>query len=104
MDPPRTRAKRYYQNRPKKPRSNGLINRLTYNPAKHKQKVTRKLRKELQLKNLPPALPPPIPPTSLKFGSFNVNGLDLEVSWAAEELLRTRGYDVSQIKELLFKF
>ena len=31
----------------------------------------------------------------LKFGSFNVNGLDIEVSWAVQQLLQNRGFDVS---------
>ena len=44
---------------------------------------------------------PPIPSksdpsvTSMKFASFNINGLDLEANWAVEQLLQTRGYDVS---------
>ena len=36
-----------------------------------------------------------LPKTTLKFGSFNVNGLDLEVGWSVQQLLREREYDVS---------
>ena len=36
-----------------------------------------------------------VPPVStMKFGSFNINGLDFESTWAVEELLKTRGFDV----------
>ena len=38
--------------------------------------------------------PEPSPVSSLKFGSININGLDLEASWAVDQLLKNRGYDV----------
>ena len=60
---------------------------------KHKQKEKRNLRQELQKKSIPTQIPK-TPSTSLKFGSFNINGLDLETSWAAGELLEKRGFDV----------
>ena len=65
----------------------------TFNPMKHKQKEKRNLRQELQKKSIPTQIPK-TPSTSLKFGSFNINGLDLETSWAAGELLEKRGFDV----------
>ena len=30
----------------------------------------------------------------VKFGSFNVNGLDIEVAWAVQQILLSRGFDV----------
>ena len=76
--------------------TNKIVDRLTYSPKKHKMKTVRAMRQKLQAK----ALPPPKPPsarTTLKIGSFNVNGLDLEVGWTIQQLLQTREYDVSMI-------
>ena len=65
--------------------SKKIIDRLTYNPGKHKQKQTRALRQKLQQKTIPP-VKTTTPPQVIKFGSFNVNGLDLEAAWAVEQL------------------
>ena len=74
-----------------------LLDRITYSPVKHKQKETRKRLAALQgKKQLPVPKPQDAVPT-LKFGSFNINGMDLETGWAVGELLRTRGFDVSTI-------
>ena len=96
MEKEKTGSKRnsfHFKNRAKKPQTNKIIDRITYNPVTHKQKVTRNLRQKLQRKKI---LQPnqALPPTSLKFGSFNINGLDLETCWAVEELLKKRGFDV----------
>ena len=40
---------------------------------------------------------PPPPKSVLKFGSFNVNGLDLETSWAVGQLLQDNEFDVRYI-------
>ena len=83
----------YVKNRAKKPQTNKIIDRITFNPETHKQKVNRNLRQKLQRKTiLQPT--PALPSTSLKFGSFNINGLDLETCWAVEELLKKCGFDV----------
>ena len=89
-----SRNRSYVKNRSQKIKTNKIISRLTYCPNKHKQKFTKNLRHQLQQK-VPP-LPPSAksPPTTLKFGSFNVNGLDLEASRAVDELLNQRGFDV----------
>ena len=74
-------------------RTNKIIDRLTFNPKKHKQKKTKELRQQLQRKAL--ADPPQCSSeSSLKFGSFNINGLDFEASWAVEELVKKHGFDV----------
>ena len=84
-------------NRPRKPPSRKIVDRITYNPSKHKQKKIRALR--LKAQSNPPAEDcPSAPQTLLKFGSFNVNGLDVEAAWAVEQLLRGRGFDVRNDK------
>ena len=96
MDPPpkrdRSSQKQYLK---RKTPSKKIVDKLTYNPLKHKQKVTKTLRQKLQKKNIPPEKPTPHPSPTLKFGSFNINGLDTEAAWAIEELLKHRGFDVS---------
>ena len=80
--------------------SKRVVDRLTYNPAKHKQREKRELRKKLQNKILPD--PKPVSPSKrIKFGSFNVNGLSVEATWAVQQLLETRDFDVRYI---LFNF
>ena len=75
--------------------SNRVLDRLTYNPAKHKQKMTKELRQKLQQKALPSPKPSKISPkTKMKFGSFNVNGLSVDASWAIQQLIKDRDFDV----------
>ena len=84
-----------------------IMDRLTYSPQKHKQRKVKEMRERLQRKAPPPASKPLPPPTTLKFGSFNVNGLVLEACWAVQELLDKRGFDVSNIllkHNILIKF
>ena len=76
-----------------KTRTNKVLDRITYNPAKHKNKNVRELRQKLQKKVVKPQVPKE-PATTLKFGSLNINGLDLEAGWAVEQLLTTKGFDV----------
>ena len=70
-------------------------NKITLNPHLHKHKVKKKLRQDLQKKEITPQLPQD-PPSTITFGSLNINGLDLEASWAVEQLLVTKGLDVSK--------
>ena len=79
--------------RQEKTNSRKIVNKLPYNPAKHKQRITRKARLLLQQKTIP-SPKPVLPSTTVKFGSFNVNGLDLEAAWAVGELLKQKGFDV----------
>ena len=94
---PNARSNVYYNSRRKKPRTNKILDRLTFSPKKHKQKHRRKLREKLQQKPAPVTPTSPDPPSKLKLGSMNVNGLDIEASWAIEQLLTTRDFDVSII-------
>ena len=73
--------------------TNKIIDRFTFNPKKHKQKKARELRQKLQKKTLKDP-PRSVLESSLKFGSFNINGLDFEASWAVEELVKKHGFDV----------
>ena len=96
------RSQVHLKARKSKPRTNKILDRITFNPKKHKQKRTKELRQKLQQKTLPPPTTR-IPPPTLKFGSINLNGLDLETSWAVEQLLTTRGFDVSIAKFKVWK-
>ena len=80
-------------NKRAKAQTNKIISKLTYTPAKHKNKQIRAMRlKQRNAAVQEPRAPRSIP--KLKFGSFNVNGLDLEVQWAVHQLLQNRGFDV----------
>ena len=87
-------GKNFHHIKQRKTNSKKIVDKITYNPKKHKQKKTKNLRQQLQQQIIPVFKPVPLP-VSLKFGSFNVNGLDLEAAWAVEELLKQRGFDVS---------
>jgi exonuclease III len=71
-----------------------IVGRLTYSPQKHKQQFTNRLRKTLQAKTSIPT-PAAAPSTTIKFGSININGLDLEAAWAIEQFLTKKKFDVS---------
>ena len=71
------------------------MDRITYNPQKNKQKFKRRLRQKLQAKAPMTFASSTGQTSSLKFGSLNVNGLDLEATWAVHQLLDKRGFDVS---------
>lgn len=93
--PPKTYRVNHNHYTQRKTASKKIVDKLTYNPLKHKQKVTRALRQKLQKKSIPPEKPASCPSPTIKFGSFNVNGLDTEAAWSIEELLKQRCFDVS---------
>ena len=78
-----------------KKRTSKIVDRLTYSPSKHKNKQRRKMRESLSARE-PQVIDAPATKETLKFGSFNVNGLDIEARWAVEQLLDTRSFDVSR--------
>ena len=80
--------------RAKKANTNKIIGRITYFPQKHKQQHTKKLRKDLQSKPHTPSVHP-APPVTIKFGSININGLDMEAGWAVEQIIANKKLDVS---------
>ena len=96
MDPPKSTNRRRSQDyHHRKADSRKILSRITYNLKKHKQRKTRELRKKLQQKESPAPPSPPHVSDTLKFGSFNVNGLDVEAAWAVENLVKDRGFDVN---------
>ena len=76
-----------------------IVGKITYNPIKHKQQKVRALRRKLQEKPINSDPPAPAPPKELKFGSFNVNGLNVETAWAIDNLVKDRGFDVNKCKK-----
>ena len=52
---------------------------------------------ELQNRDPPTETPKAPPLSTIKFGSFNVNGLNLETGWAVQQLLTNRGFNVRQL-------
>ena len=97
MTPPKTkRTLKNYKER-KKFQTNKIMDRLTYSPVKHKQRKVKEMRQRLQEKPSNHELKITTPPIKTKFGSFNVNGLNLEACWAVQEL------DVSQFYNNLNK-
>ena len=77
-----------------KKRTSRLIDRITYCPKTQKQKFVKSLRRKLQSRKQINDDNEPVAKTSLKFGSININGLDMEASWAVSQILSNRGYDV----------
>ena len=53
------------------------------------------MRRKMQKQPVATPSPPQAAPVKTKFGSFNVNGLDVESSWAVQQLLVNKGFDVS---------
>ena len=77
-----------------KTKSRNIISKLTYDPMKHKQKHTRKLREDLAKRSLSPPRPQ-TPITTLTIGAININGLDLEATWAIPQLINNHHLNVS---------
>ena len=79
-----------------KRRTTNFFDRLTFSPIKHENKKVKLMRKKLQAKEAPRSNIPTNRQT-IKFGFFNINGLDLEGGWAVKQLIKNRGIDVSII-------
>ena len=72
-----------------------IQDRLTYCPQKHKQKFVKGLRKKISIRS-PQNPQTPFPDRkTLRVGSININGLDLEATWAVEQILANHELDVS---------
>ena len=79
-------------------RTTKVLDRLTFSPRKHKLKETRKRLKAMQDRPQQAVQPsPPVQEPTIKFGSFNINGMSSETGWAVGELLRTKDFDVRKI-------
>ena len=86
-----------HQNRRKLKNSNrrNIRNRLGFTPIKHKNKFTKERR--ALLRQVDGGARAPAQVASLKFGSFNVRGLDLESAWEIQNIIQSRGFDVSNL-------
>ena len=76
-------------------RTSKYIDRLTYDPSRHNRKEVRKRLQTLQVRQMEEHVPPD-PKQVVKFGSININGLDLDSGWAVQELLKKKELDVSK--------
>ena len=85
--------KRKREQKEKTIQTNKIMDRLSYEPQKHKQKKTKKLRLELQKKQLKVPSNPQIK-TEMKLASININLLDLEASVAVETFIKEKSLDV----------
>ena len=94
MGSSKTGRRHHYEAHQRKADTRKIVGRITYNPVKHKQHKVRTLRRKLQEKNIPSTPPAIAPPKKLKFGSFNIDGLDIEAAWAIDKLVKERGFDV----------
>ena len=81
-------------NRVSKPKTNKIVSRLTFDPNKHKQQSRKKMREKLQSRP-PSPIRSSIPVTTLNLGSININGLDMEATWAVQQLIDKYSLDVS---------
>ena len=74
--------------------TNKTLDKITYSPDTHKQKFTRELRDKLQRQQKQIQNKVKSPVSELKFGSFNINGIDIESAAAVEHILQSEGFDV----------
>ena len=71
-----------------------IRNRLGYSPKVPKWRFNKDSRKVLKARRSElPSIAEQA--TRLKFGSFNVRGLDLETAWVIQSIIQHRGFDVS---------
>ena len=88
------RTLHYYAGK-KRIQTNKIIDRLLYD-GKKKRKTgpcSKRLANKTKSDESTPITPLDTQP-NLKFGSFNVRGLDLETFWAVEEIVLSRNFDV----------
>ena len=77
-----------------KTNTNKIIDRIVYNPVKHKQKYVKKLRNTLHQRKTPSTPARLAPSTQILVGAINLNDLDLETGWAVGQLLTKYNLDV----------
>ena len=66
----------------------------TNDPQNPQQKYDKTLRKKLT-ERAPSPQTRPTPVTTLSLGSININGLDMEATWAIEQLIKRYSLEVS---------
>ena len=80
-----------YNKRKLKNMSNKLVAKIIPSPRKPKQKMTRAQRQFLNRRDLTPIT---THTPTLRIGSMNINGLDMETSWASQQLVTKHSLDV----------
>ena len=79
----------------KKLNTNKTLDKITYTLETHKQKFTRSLRAKLQKQHVQVPKPSRSSLKSImKFGSFNINGINIETVTAMEHILEEEKFDV----------
>ena len=78
----------------RKPSTNKSLDKITYCPAKHKQKFVKKLRQQLQKVKLQDPSCPPKDASILKFASWNIGGLDPGTHEALDSIILSEGLHV----------
>ena len=84
-----------FNKRHKRKHSNKTVDRLLYDPLKHKQEFKKSLRKELQKKRNNSSSVHSPSSQIMKFGSMNVQGLDFETNLAIQSIINEYNHDVS---------
>ena len=75
-----------------------IVNKLLRSQTSAKRNFRMKNKiKNNKIKNSRVLEPPDEERGHLKFGSININGIDMQKHWAIKELIKTRGFDVSDI-------
>ena len=78
-----------------KPSTSNSIDKLTYCPKKHKQKFVKKLRQQLQSRSKEVRVRENRPVRDLKFGSWNLDGIEAGTLETLDNMIRQEDLDVS---------
>ena len=82
-----------------KANTNKIISKILHNA---KKETPRQMRQRLEKRKNNPAIYE-VHPDKLKFGSINVDGLDLQTDAALRDLLSAREFDVSIVRHVKFR-
>ena len=95
MDRPQSKRSRLNQKkRQAKDRARKAESRLPYEPEQPRRKFTRQLRNNLKSKTLAANTSSHMQEEFLHFGSFNIQGLDLDAFTAVQDILEEKRFDV----------
>ena len=83
-----------------KPSTSKSIDKITYCQKKHKQKFVRMLRLQLRTKNVPSSVQQSSPIRILKFGSWNIDGIEAGTIEAIENLVKQEDLDVRKLRHI----
>ena len=85
-------ASQHFYKRKAKAMSDKLLHNVSVGSSRKEVRFKRSQRQDLRRRS---GTKEPREQRELKVGAFNVNGLDVEASWAVEKLLVDRDFDVS---------